>query len=78
LNTSQASKEVVVRAFPLPRLWRQVIGAESGKARALSAGAVLAQAPKGAAARADPPGIVAPKRYARLCLGIGDGSVHRQ
>jgi hypothetical protein len=71
--------EVIVHTFSLPRLLQQVFGGEGGKLRALPAGvAMVSAAARGATRRLDPVRAVAPGRKARLCQGIGDGSVHRQ
>ncbi|HTV86328.1 MAG TPA: hypothetical protein VME63_13020 [Dyella sp.] len=66
-----------MRAFPVSRLFQQMFGAEGGKARRVSASAAMAS-PSSGTRRPGQARAQAPRRLARLCLGIGDGSVHRQ
>ncbi|RDS83999.1 hypothetical protein [Dyella psychrodurans] len=62
----------------VPQFFQQVFGSEAGKVSALSSSVGVSQPERGTTRRIDPVRAVAPKRFARLCLGIGDGSVHRQ
>lgn len=67
-----------MRSSSVPQFFQQVFGSEGGKVRALSGNATALQSARGVTRRIDPVRAAAPKRFARLCLGIGDGSVHRQ